>query len=65
MIGGCFINLVAAMSGHEWFAAYIGSFLNGMFLASMYALFLALPLQFGYKLSKQNTANFMMCSSLG
>jgi hypothetical protein len=36
-----------------------------MFLASMFALFLALPLQFGYKLSKKNTANFMMCASLG
>jgi|JI10StandDraft_1071094.scaffolds.fasta_scaffold1123670_1 uncharacterized YccA/Bax inhibitor family protein len=65
MIGGCLINLIAAMSGHEWFAAYVGSFINGMFLASMFALFLALPLQFGYKLSKKNTANFMMCASLG
>lgn len=33
MIVGCIVNLIAAMSGHQWFAAYIGSFLNEMFLA--------------------------------
>ena len=65
MIIGCIINFYAAMSGHQWFAAYVGSFLNGMFLASMFALFLALPMEFGYLLSKRNTANFMMCASLG
>ncbi len=65
MVVGCIINLIAAMSGHQWFAAFVGSFLNGMFLASMFALYLALPLEYGYKLSKKNTANFMMCASLG
>lgn len=47
MIGmaiGCVISFIAAMTGHQWFAAYIGSFMNGMFLASMFALYLALPL---------------------
>ena len=57
--------MIAAVSGHEWFAAYIGSFLNGAFLSSLFALFLALPIEFGYKLSKQNTAHFMMSASLG
>lgn len=65
MIVGSTINFIAAMTGYEWFAAFIGSFINGMFLASMFALYLALPLEYGYKLSKQNTANFMMCASLG
>ena len=65
MMGGCTVNMIAAMSGYAWFATFVGSFLNGMFLASMFALFLALPLEFGYKLSRQNTANFMMCASLG
>jgi hypothetical protein len=40
MIAGCTINFVAALTGHEWFSTFIGSFLNGMFLASMFALFL-------------------------
>jgi hypothetical protein len=65
MIGGCVVNLVAVMAGHAWFSAFVGSFLNGMFLASMFALFLELPSEFGYRLSKQNTANFMMCASMG
>lgn len=65
MIVGCVINYIAAMTNHAWFAAFIGSFLNGMFLASMFALFLTLPVEFGYLLSKKNTANFMMCASLG
>lgn len=65
MICGCVINYIAALGDYEWFAAFVGSFLNGAFLASMYALFLDLPNEFGYKLSKQNTANFMMSSSLG
>lgn len=43
MMLGCAINLIAALTGHPWFAAYPGSFLNGMFLASMFALFLSLP----------------------
>lgn len=43
MICGCLINYFAAICGYEWFAAFIGSFLNGAFLASMYALFLDLP----------------------
>lgn len=65
MIAGCTINFIAAMTGHHWFAAYPGSFLNGMFLASMFALFLSLPQEFGYLLTKTNTANFMMCASMG
>jgi hypothetical protein len=44
MIFGCTINLLAALAGHSWFATFIGSFLNGMFLASMFALFLELPI---------------------
>ena len=52
MILGCIANFIAATSGHEWFAAYPGSFLNGMFLASMFALFLSLPIEYGYLLSK-------------
>lgn len=59
------INYAAAIGGHEWFAAFIGPFLNGAFLSSMYALFLDLSNEFGYRLSKQNTANFMMCEALG
>ena len=65
MIVGCIINLIAALTDHQWFAAYIGSFLNGMFLASLFALYLTLPSEFGYKLSKKNTTNFMMSASLG
>lgn len=65
MILGCVINLIAALTVYQWFAAYIGSFLNGAFLSSLFALFLTLPLEFDYKLSKKNTANFMMSASLG
>lgn len=38
------LNLIAVSLGHHWFAAYMGSFMNGMFLAGVLALFLALPL---------------------
>ena len=65
MIVGCSINFIAALTGHHWFAAFPGSFLNGMFLASMFALFLTLPNEFGFLLSRHNTANFMMSASLG
>lgn len=44
MVFGCIINLIAALTSHEWFAAYIGSFMNGAFLSSLFALFLTLPL---------------------
>lgn len=65
MISVSVINYTAAIGGYEGFAAYVGPFLNGAFLSSMYALFLDLPNEFGYRLSKQNTANFMMCEALG
>ena len=65
MIVGCVINMVAAFTNYQWFAAFPGSFLNGFFLASLFALYLSLPGEYGYLLSKRNTANFMMCSTFG
>lgn len=44
MMAGCTVNVIAIILGYNWFAAFAGSFLNGMFLASMFALFEALPL---------------------
>ncbi len=50
---------------YKGFASYGGVLLIGMFLASMFALFLTLPGQFGLKVTNSNTANFMMCASMG
>ena len=65
MVVGCTVNLIACLGGHHWFASHIGSFLNGMFLACLFALYISLPSEFDFKVTKRNTANFMMCSTLG
>lgn len=45
--------------------AYVGAVSSAICLASMYALFFSLPIDYGYGLSASNTANFAMSASLG
>lgn len=65
MIGTSLFMLGAAMLGREYLAAYGGVLLVGMFLASMFALFITLPGEYKFKVTNSNTANFMMCASMG
>ena len=65
MIGTSVILLLAIIMDYKAFASYGGVILIGMFLASMFALFLTLPGEFGLKVTNSNTANFMMCASMG
>ncbi len=65
MIATSMLMVVTAMIGYKFFAAYAGVILVGMFLASMFALFITLPSEFRFKVTNSNTANFMMCASMG
>lgn len=65
MIGTSLFMLGMAILGSKYIAAYGGVILVGMFLASMFALFITLPGEFGFKVTNSNTANFMMCASMG
>jgi len=65
MVATSLFMLGTALGGEQYWAAYGGVFLTGMFLASMFALFITLPGEFGFKVTNSNTANFMMCASMG
>lgn len=65
MIGTSVFMLLAAICDMKYWAAYGGVILVGMFLASMFALFITLPGEFRFKVTNSNTANFMMCASMG
>ena len=65
MVGTSLLMLGAAMGGMKYFAAYAGVVFVGAFLASMFALFITLPGEFHFKVTNSNTANFMMCASMG
>ena len=65
MIGTSLLMLGFAFGGQKYFAAYAGVVLVGAFLASMFALFITLPGEFNFKVTNSNTANFMMCASMG
>jgi hypothetical protein len=43
MVGTSFVLLIAVFMDYKGFASYGGVLLIGMFLASMFALFLTLP----------------------
>ena len=45
--------------------AYGGVISSGIFLSAMYALFMTLAQEYGYELTPNNTANFVMCASIG
>ena len=51
--------------GYYTAVSYFGAFTQGMFLASMYALFLSITPERGFKMNSSNTANFMTSASLG
>jgi fucose permease len=65
MIGTSLLMLLCAIGGMKYFAAYAGVIFVGAFLASMFALFITLPGEFNFKVTNSNTANFMMCASMG
>lgn len=65
MVGTSLLMLGCALAGMKYFAAYAGVVLVGAFLASMFALFITLPGEFNFKVTNSNTANFMMCASMG
>jgi hypothetical protein len=65
MIGTSLLLLLCALGGMKYIAAYAGVILVGAFLASMFALFITLPGEFNFALTNSNTANFMMCASMG
>ena len=65
MIGTSLLLLLSALGGMKYFAAYAGVILVGAFLASMFALFITLPSEFNFAVTNSNTANFMMCASMG
>lgn len=65
MIATSLFLIMMAFFGQQVLAAYSGVILVGMFLASMFALFITLPGEFGFKVTNNNTANFMMCASMG
>jgi hypothetical protein len=65
MIGTSLLMLGFALGGLQYWAAYAGVVLVGAFLASMFALFITLPGEFNFKVTNSNTANFMMCASMG
>ncbi len=65
MIATSALLFILAITDHKVGAAYGGVFLVGMFLASMFALFMTLSGEFGFKVTSHNTANFMMCASMG
>lgn len=65
MIATTLFMLIMDRANQPHTAAYFGVILVGMFLASMFALYLALPIEFRFKVTTNNTANFMMSASMG
>jgi len=65
MVATTLLLVICVFANQKVFAAYGGAILVGAFLASMFALFMTLPGEFGFKVTSSNTANFMMSASMG
>lgn len=57
--------IVSALLGYKFIAGFLGAFLFGVFMSSLYSLYLALPGQYNMRITQENGAHFIMSASLG